>query len=79
VTRLATGVASRLSTLIAMAEKDDTDLLDPCYRDTPVQAAAGALDPGVIGHASRTGRYNDQHPKRVWHYVARFGTPGIRS
>jgi hypothetical protein len=97
-------------------------VLDPCYRDTPVQAAArklacpvewhggftlttaelrrhpgyrgpeyvalglglalardGALDPGVIGHAARTGRFDDQHPKRVWHYVARFGTPGIRS
>jgi hypothetical protein len=91
-------------------------VLDPCYRDTPVQAAAsrlpcpvewhggftltttelrrhpgyrgpefvalglalarhGVLDPGVIGNASRTGRYHEQHLKRVWHYVARFGTP----
>ncbi|HEX3963828.1 MAG TPA: DUF3626 domain-containing protein, partial [Trebonia sp.] len=95
-------------------------VLDPCYRDTPVQAAAqklacpvewhggftlataelrrhpgyrgpeyvalglalardGALDPGVIGNASRTGRYHEQHLKRVWHYLARFGTPGIQS
>jgi hypothetical protein len=95
-------------------------VLDPCYRDTPVQAAAsqlacpvewhggftlattelrrhpgyrgpefvalgltlardGVLDPGVIGNASRTARYHEQHLKRVWHYVARFGTPGIQS
>jgi hypothetical protein len=95
-------------------------VLDPCYRDTPVQAAArklacpvewhggftlttaelrrhpgyrgpefvalgpalardGVLDPGVIGTASRTARYHEQYLKRVWHYVARFGTPGIRS
>jgi len=45
-----------LSTLIALAEKDDKD-------------------PGVIGTASRTGRYHEQHLKRVWHYLARFGTP----
>jgi hypothetical protein len=38
-------------------------------------ARDGHLDPGVIGTASRTGRYHEQHLKRVWHYLARFGTP----
>ncbi|WP_233160458.1 DUF3626 domain-containing protein [Actinophytocola xanthii] len=37
-------------------------------------ARSGRLDPGVIGDASRTGRYDEQALKRVWHYVARFGT-----
>ena len=133
------GVASRLSTLIALAEADDKDplddyieaqvhgvvdltrdvealVLDPCYRGTPVQNAAwrpacpvewhggftltttelrrhpeyrgpeyvtlgislardGRLDPRIIGDASRAGRYDEQALKRVWHYVARFGTP----
>jgi len=91
-------------------------VLDPCYRGTPVEAAAGRLacpvewhggfaltatelrqhsgyrgpefaalgislardgrlDPRIIGDASRTGRYDEQALKRVWHYVARFGTP----
>lgn len=91
-------------------------VLDPCYRGTPVEAAAtrlacpvewhdgfrltvgelrrhpeyrgpefvelgekiardGLLDPGVIGAASRTGEYDEQALKRVWHYVARFGNP----
>jgi hypothetical protein len=91
-------------------------VLDPSYRDTAVEAAAGALgcpvewhggfrlalaelrrhpgyrgpeyvrlaaqiavdgylDPRVIGAAARTGRYDEQGLKRVWHYVARFGAP----
>jgi Protein of unknown function (DUF3626) len=37
-------------------------------------ARDGRLDPGVIGDASRTSRYDEQALKRVWHYVARFGT-----
>jgi hypothetical protein len=102
------GVASRLSTLIALAEADDRDplddyieahvhgvvdltrdvealVLDPGYRGPEFVALGltlardGRLDPGVIGNASRTGRYHERHLKRVWHYVARFGTPGIRS
>jgi hypothetical protein len=137
------GVASRLSTLIAMAEADDRDplddyieaqvhgvielnrdvealVLDPCYRGTRVESAArrlacpvewhggftlttaelcrypeyrghefvrlgislardGHLDPCIIGTASRTGRYDEQALKRVWHYVARFGTPEMRT
>lgn len=35
----------------------------------------GCLDARVIGDASRTGRHDPQALKRVWHYVARFGTP----
>jgi hypothetical protein len=38
-------------------------------------AEDGQLDPRIIGDASRTGRYDDQDLKRVWHYVARFGSP----
>jgi hypothetical protein len=91
-------------------------VLDPCYRGTPVETAAGLLgcpvewhggfsittgvlrqhadyrgprfaalgeeiardgrlDPRIIGDASRTGRYDEQALKRVWHCVARFGSP----
>jgi hypothetical protein len=39
-------------------------------------AVDGQLDPRIVGDASRTGRYDDQDLKRVWHYVARFGSPG---
>jgi hypothetical protein len=38
-------------------------------------AVGGQLDPRAIGDASRTGRYDQQDLKRVWHYVARFGSP----
>jgi len=38
-------------------------------------AEDGQLDPRIIGDASRTGRYDDQDLKRVWHYLARFGPP----
>jgi hypothetical protein len=133
------GVATRLSTLVAMAEADDKDplddyveahvhgvldfaedvealVLDPCYRGTGIEVAAGSLacpvdfhggfaltteelrrrpdfrgpefvalgeaiardgllDPAVVGDASRTGRYDEQALKRVWHHVARFGSP----
>ncbi|MFD1320580.1 DUF3626 domain-containing protein [Micromonospora sonneratiae] len=45
------------------------------YVDLGVElAVAGHLDPLVIGEAARTGRYDQQDLKRVWHYVARFGT-----
>ena len=39
-------------------------------------AVGGRLDPRIIGDAARTGRYEEQDLKRVWHYVARFGDPG---
>ncbi|GAA1991981.1 DUF3626 domain-containing protein [Catenulispora subtropica] len=36
-------------------------------------APDGLLTPRVIGEAARTGKYDPQALKRVWHYVARFG------
>jgi Protein of unknown function (DUF3626) len=133
------GVASRLSTLVALAEADNQDplddyieahvhgivdltrdtealVLDPCYLGTSTESAArrldltiewhdgftltapelrrhpdyrgqefvdlglslardGRLDPRILGDASRTGQYDEQALKRVWHYVARFGSP----
>jgi hypothetical protein len=33
------------------------------------------LDPRILGEAARDGRYDQQDLKRVWHYLARFGTP----
>jgi Protein of unknown function (DUF3626) len=42
-------------------------------------ARDGRLDPRIIGAASRTGRYDEQALKRVWHYVARFGSPEMRA
>lgn len=42
-------------------------------------AREGRLDPRIIGDASHTGRYDQQALKRVWHYVARFGSPEMRA
>ncbi len=33
----------------------------------------------MIGDAARTGRYDEQAIKRVWHYVARFGSREMRN
>lgn len=38
-------------------------------------AEDGVIDPRVIGDAARTGRYELQHLKMVWHTLARFGAP----
>lgn len=38
-------------------------------------AVDGRLDPRVIGDAERAGGYDPQALKRVWHYLARFGSP----
>lgn len=38
-------------------------------------AVEGWLTPRVLGEAARSGRYEAQALKRVWHYVARFGAP----
>ena len=137
------GVASTVSTLVALAEKDERDplddyveaqvhgvvdlsrdvealVLDPSYRGTPTETLAarigcpvewhggfvltttelrrhpdyrgprfvtlglslsrnGRLDPRILGDAARTGHHDDQSLKRVWHYVARFGTPEMRA
>ena len=40
-------------------------------------ARDGWLTPKDIGDASRTGMYDAQSLKRVWHYVARFGVPAV--
>jgi hypothetical protein len=42
-------------------------------------AVDGRLDPLTIGRASRSGKYDQQALKRVWHYLARFGEPGAES
>ena len=42
-------------------------------------ARDGCLDTALIGDASRAGRYDEQSLKRVWHYLARFGTSELAS
>jgi hypothetical protein len=42
-------------------------------------ARYGLLHPRIIGDPSRTGRYDQQALKRVWHYVARFDSPEMRA
>jgi hypothetical protein len=37
-------------------------------------AVGGVLDPRVIGDAARTERFDPQALKKVWHYLARFGS-----
>ena len=37
-------------------------------------AVDGVVTPQVLGDASRAGRHDPQALKRVWHYVARFGS-----
>lgn len=41
-------------------------------------AADGPLTARVLGDAARTGRYDPQTVKYVWHYIARFGVPAPR-
>ncbi|MFJ9591093.1 DUF3626 domain-containing protein [Streptomyces acidicola] len=46
------------------------------YVDLGTQIAVdGVLDPRIVGDAARAGRYDPQAVKKVWHYLARFGTP----
>jgi hypothetical protein len=42
-------------------------------------ARNGRLDPRILGDASRTGQHDEQALKRVWHYVARFGSPEMHT
>jgi hypothetical protein len=52
----------------------------PEYVDLGAEIAVrGQLDPRIIGEAARTGRYDPQDLKKVWHYLARFGAPGPRT
>jgi hypothetical protein len=32
------------------------------------------LTPQIVGAAAREGRHDEQSLKRVWHYLARFGS-----
>jgi hypothetical protein len=108
-------VEAHVHGVLDLAADVEALVLDPCYRGTEVESAAGSLacpvefhggftlttgelrrhpgyrgpefvalgeaiardgvlDPAVIGAASRTGAYDEQALKRVWHYVARFGS-----
>jgi hypothetical protein len=50
------------------------DFRGPQFVDLGIEIAVdGLLDPRIIGDAARTGRYDPQALKRVWHYTARFG------
>ncbi|MFG2045703.1 DUF3626 domain-containing protein [Dactylosporangium sp. NPDC048998] len=55
----------------------------PDYRGRPYVdlgtaiAVDGRLDPRIIGDAARSGRYDQQDLKRVWHCLARFGAAGV--
>ena len=52
----------------------------PEFVDLGVSIARdGLLDPRIIGDASRAGGHDEQALKRVWHYVARFGSPEMLS
>ncbi|WP_051807756.1 DUF3626 domain-containing protein [Streptomyces sp. NRRL F-2664] len=37
-------------------------------------AVDGILDPGIVGEAARSGLHDPQAVKKVWHYLARFGS-----
>jgi hypothetical protein len=51
----------------------------PAFAELGISLARnGHLDPGLIGDASRTGRHDEEALKRVWHYVARFGSQEMR-
>jgi hypothetical protein len=65
VASLATGVP----VLAAMGR-------DGVYRS---QFETGISNGGLTAHTlARTGRYQEQALKRVWHYLARFGSPEMR-
>ena len=45
------------------------------YVDLGLELARdGVLDPAIIGAAARTGRHDPRALKRVWHYLARYGS-----
>lgn len=52
------------------------DYRGPEYVRLGLQLAVdGYLDPRILGDAARSGCYDEQDLKRVWHYLARFGCP----
>ncbi|MFF7133427.1 MULTISPECIES: DUF3626 domain-containing protein [unclassified Streptomyces] len=62
---------------ITVAElRRHADYRGPEYADLGASIAEdGLVDPRVIGDAARTGRYELQALKMVWHTLARFGAP----
>jgi hypothetical protein len=59
--------------------RDNAGYRAPEFAELGVSLARGGyLDPALIGDASRSGEYDEQALKRVWHYVARFGSPEMR-
>ena len=54
-----------------------TSDLDPSYRGVEIVEIAKSLGPTLtaesVGRAARSGRYEQQSLKKVWHYLARFG------
>jgi len=70
-----------------VASRSSGGPLDPESRVTlnfhPDRLAGGLLVLEAIGrdgvYTARTGRHNEQDLKRVWHYVARFGSPAVGS
>lgn len=54
-----------------------TDGLDPSYRSQEyvdlARSLGDVLTPDLLGDAARSGDYDPQSVKRVWHYLARFG------
>jgi len=55
----------------------DTAVLDPAYRGAEyahlAERLAETLTPDILGTAARSGRYDPQSLKRVWHLLARYG------
>lgn len=52
------------------------DYRGPRYVELAARLAQGGrLDPRVLGEASRSGQYDQQDLKRVWHCLARYGAP----
>jgi uncharacterized protein DUF3626 len=52
------------------------DYRGPRYVELGAELAVdGVLTPSVLGAAWRSGRYDDQDLKRVWHLLARLGRP----
>ncbi|MGW9028310.1 DUF3626 domain-containing protein [Streptomyces sp. NPDC055722] len=52
------------------------DYRGPAYVELGASIAEnGHLDPRIIGDAVRSGRYEAQDLKKVWHCLARFGAP----
>lgn len=63
---------------LAVAElRQHADYRGPEYVRLGTELAVGGfLDPRILGTAARSGRYDQQDLKRLWHCVASFGGPG---